>query len=54
MTRWILLISFIILLGRLLYTTVSAWHHHQNKRIDPAEQTIKPTPPPERPYTLNA
>lgn len=45
MTRWILLISFIILLGRLLYATVGAWHHHQNKRVTPAEQTVKPTPP---------
>ncbi|AHF76265.1 hypothetical protein Sant_1196 [Sodalis praecaptivus] len=49
MTRWILLISFIILVGRLLYATVGAWHHHQNKRVTPAEQTVKPTPPPERP-----
>jgi len=35
MTRIILLISFIILLGRLLYAIPGAIEHHQQKQAEP-------------------
>ena len=38
MTRWILLISFIILFGRFIYASIGAWQHHQNKSAEPAGQ----------------
>lgn len=31
MTRTILLISFILLLGRVIYASIGAWYHHQEK-----------------------
>jgi len=40
MTRWILLISFIILFGRFVYATIDAWHYQQAKTAEPAEQIV--------------
>ncbi|QKJ88197.1 DUF2633 domain-containing protein [Paramixta manurensis] len=40
MTRIILLISFLILLGRLLYTIPGAIEHHQQKKAQPEPTTI--------------
>lgn len=34
MTRIVLLISFIILLGRLLYVLPGAFQHHQEKKVN--------------------
>ena len=39
MTRIVLLISFAILLGRLLFVLPSAFQHHQDKKAN-AEPTI--------------
>ncbi len=41
MTRWILLISFLILFARLVFATLGAWHHQLNdieKIAQPVEQ----------------
>lgn len=35
MTRVILLVSFIILLGRLIYVVPGAIEHHQQKKLTP-------------------
>ena len=43
MTRIILLISFLILLGRLLYTIPGAIEHHQQKQTLP-EPVVISTP----------
>ncbi|MCS3431948.1 YfgG family protein [Klebsiella sp. BIGb0407] len=32
MTRIILLISFIFLFGRFVYSSIGAWYHHQDKK----------------------
>ena len=32
MTRIVLLISFIFFFGRFIYSSVSAWQHHQSKK----------------------
>ena len=32
MTRIVLLISFIFLFGRLVYSSIRAWYHHQDKK----------------------
>nr|WP_220469086.1 YfgG family protein [Escherichia fergusonii] len=32
MTRIVLLISFIFFFGRFIYSSVGAWHHHQDKK----------------------
>ncbi|QWA09664.1 DUF2633 family protein [Sodalis ligni] len=40
MTRWILLISFIILFGRLIYATIGAWQHQQDGTAEPTEQVV--------------
>jgi len=32
MTRIVLLISFFFLFGRLVYSSIGAWHHHQDKK----------------------
>lgn len=37
MTKIILLISFIILFGRLLYSSIEAVSHHKNKRAQASE-----------------
>ena len=39
MTKIVLLISFIILVGRLLYTAIVAIPHHQEKRAVAEPQT---------------
>ncbi|WP_105647496.1 YfgG family protein [Cronobacter dublinensis] len=31
MTRIVLLISFLFLFGRFIYSAVGAWYHHQDK-----------------------
>ncbi|MBS3048087.1 DUF2633 family protein [Enterobacter mori] len=31
MTRIILLISFLFFFGRFVYSSIGAWHHHQDK-----------------------
>ncbi|XBS68743.1 YfgG family protein [Acerihabitans sp. KWT182] len=38
MTRWILLISFIILFGRFVFAAIGAWHHQQAQPAEPIEQ----------------
>nr|WP_113867860.1 YfgG family protein [Brenneria salicis]NMN90949.1 uncharacterized protein DUF2633 [Brenneria salicis ATCC 15712 = DSM 30166]RBP60519.1 uncharacterized protein DUF2633 [Brenneria salicis ATCC 15712 = DSM 30166]RLM30150.1 hypothetical protein BHG07_12320 [Brenneria salicis ATCC 15712 = DSM 30166] len=40
--RAVLLISFIILLGRFAYSTVSAFVHHQDKQQPRFEQSFTP------------
>nr|WP_196237780.1 YfgG family protein [Biostraticola tofi] len=42
MTRWILLISFIILFGRLIFASISAWHHHQSKQTPYSTENKQP------------
>ncbi|AST80930.1 MULTISPECIES: YfgG family protein [Citrobacter] len=32
MTRIVLLISFIFFFGRFVYSSIGAWHHHQDKK----------------------
>ncbi len=32
MTRIVLLISFFFLFGRLVYSSIGAWQHHQDKK----------------------
>ncbi|WP_196238512.1 YfgG family protein [Enterobacillus tribolii] len=39
MTKIVLLISFIILFGRLLYSSIGAISHHQDKRAEAIEQS---------------
>ncbi len=34
MTRIILLISFLFLFGRFVYSSIGAWYHHQDKKTD--------------------
>lgn len=47
MTKIVLLVSFIILIGRLLYTTLAAIPHHQEKNVSAQEQHIsQPLNPP--------
>ncbi|WP_431306752.1 YfgG family protein [Ewingella americana] len=40
----VLTISFIILFGRLVYSALGAWSHHQNQKQTQVEQPIKPAP----------
>ncbi len=40
MTRWILFISFIFLFARLIFATLGAWDHHQEKMSEPSGQII--------------
>lgn len=44
MTRIILLISFLFLFGRFIYSSIGAWYHHQDKKEQnqPAQQTSQP------------
>ncbi|EKS7762621.1 DUF2633 family protein [Edwardsiella ictaluri] len=39
MTRIVLLISFIILFGRLLYASIGALNHHRSQQNSPVEQS---------------
>ncbi|CAI1832058.1 YfgG family protein [Serratia sp. TSA_198.1] len=41
MTKIVLLISFIILVGRLLYAAVVAVPHHQEKKLAPVQNTTE-------------
>lgn len=41
MTKIVLLISFIILVGRLLYAAVVAVPHHQEKKLAPFQNTTE-------------
>ncbi|HFZ8995799.1 TPA: YfgG family protein [Citrobacter freundii] len=38
MTRIVLLISFLLFFGRFVYSSVGAWHHHQDKKE--AQQSV--------------
>lgn len=40
MTRWILFISFIFLFARLIFATLGAWDHHQDKMSEPVRQIM--------------
>lgn len=40
LTRIILFVSFIILLGRLIYVIPGAFEHHQQKKAAPAATTV--------------
>ncbi|QOL15435.1 DUF2633 family protein [Dickeya dianthicola] len=40
--RTVLMISFIILLGRFAYSAIGAFLHHQNTQQPRAEQTVAP------------
>jgi len=42
MTKIVLAISFLILFGRLVYSGLSAWSHHQEQTQ--VEQSVKPAP----------
>jgi len=46
MTKIVLAISFIILFGRLVYTAIGAYSHHQDKKNPQVEQSITPPPAP--------
>ncbi|AEF46853.1 hypothetical protein SerAS12_3750 [Serratia sp. AS12] len=41
MTKIVLLISFIILVGRLLYAAVVAVPHHQEKKLAPSQNATE-------------
>ncbi|MBU4681422.1 DUF2633 family protein [Cedecea davisae] len=34
MTRIILLISFLFFFGRFIYSSIGAWYHHQDKKVE--------------------
>ncbi|MGC6387684.1 YfgG family protein [Ewingella sp. S1.OA.A_B6] len=42
MTKIVLTISFIILFGRLVYSALGAWSHHQNLKQTQVEQSTPP------------
>ena len=44
MTRIILLISFLFLFGRFIYSSIGAWYHHQDKKEQnqPVQQISQP------------
>lgn len=44
MMRIILLISFLFLFGRFVYSSIGAWYHHQDKKEQnqPVQQTSSP------------
>jgi len=44
MTKIVLTISFIILFGRLIYSAIGAWSHHQNQKQTQVEHSEKPAP----------
>lgn len=46
MTKIVLAISFIILFGRLIYTAIGAYSHHQDQKNPQVEQSIKTPPAP--------
>nr|WP_237391219.1 YfgG family protein [Cedecea sulfonylureivorans] len=40
MTRIILLISFLFLFGRFVYSSIGAWQHHQDKKADAQQSSL--------------
>lgn len=46
MTRIILLISFLFLFGRFVYSSIGAWYHHQDKK-EQSQQTQQSSQPTE-------
>ncbi|WAT01402.1 YfgG family protein [Rouxiella chamberiensis] len=42
MTKIVLAISFIILIGRLIYAGIGSYSHHQNQKQVQTEQRIAP------------
>ncbi|BBQ82808.1 MULTISPECIES: YfgG family protein [Enterobacteriaceae] len=44
MTRIVLLISFIFFFGRFVYSSIGAWHHHQDKKESQQSSLSQPTP----------
>ncbi|MBS0970565.1 DUF2633 domain-containing protein [Chimaeribacter arupi] len=49
MTKIVLAISFIFLLGRMIYAGIGAVTHHQEKRLIPLDHTTTQTIPPRDP-----
>ncbi|BBV64900.1 MULTISPECIES: YfgG family protein [Kluyvera] len=45
MTRIVLLISFIFFFGRFVYSSIGAWHHHQDKKESQQSSLSQKTPP---------
>ncbi|NDO79440.1 DUF2633 domain-containing protein [Citrobacter sp. NCU1] len=44
MTRIVLLISFLFFFGRFVYSSIGAWHHHQDKKVSQQSTLITETP----------
>nr|WP_229746501.1 YfgG family protein [Hafnia psychrotolerans] len=42
MIKIVLTISFVILFGRLVYSALGAWSHHQNQKQTQLEQPTTP------------
>ncbi|MCT4701458.1 YfgG family protein [Enterobacteriaceae bacterium H20N1] len=40
MTRIILLISFLFLFGRFVYSSIGAWHHHQHQKMQVQQSSL--------------
>ncbi len=40
MTRIILLISFLFLFGRFVYSSIGAWYHHQDKKAQAQQSSL--------------
>ncbi|WP_052282310.1 YfgG family protein [Kluyvera genomosp. 1] len=45
MIRIVLLISFIFFFGRFIYSSIGAWHHHQDKKESQQTSLSQQTPP---------
>nr|WP_191092113.1 YfgG family protein [Kluyvera sp. EC_51] len=45
MTRIVLLISFIFFFGRFVYSSIGAWHHHQDKKESQQSSLSQKTSP---------
>ena len=46
MTRIILLISFLFLFGRFIYSSIGAWYHHQDKKAVQQSSLVAPVSAP--------
>ncbi|MEX3020219.1 YfgG family protein [Kluyvera sp. STS39-E] len=44
MIRIILLISFLFFFGRFVYSSIGAWHHHQDKKESQQSSQSQQTP----------
>ncbi|MDN8599197.1 MULTISPECIES: YfgG family protein [Citrobacter] len=44
MTRIVLLISFLFFFGRFVYSSIGAWHHHQDKKESQQSTLTTETP----------